>query len=591
MELFKLFGSILVDNSKANDSISETDKKTEGLGQKFLAGVGTAAKWGAGIAGAAAAGATALFGVATKAADAMDVIDKGSQKMGISTKAYQEWDYAMGQSGMSIDSMKNGMKTLSNLMDGAASGTASAQATFDQLGVSLYDSSGAMKSQEQMMSESIMALSNMAEGADRTALAVDLFGKSGTELAPLLNEGADGVQALIDRSHELGLVVSDEAVDAGVTLGDTIDDVKDSFGAIVNKIGVEVMPIIQSGLDWVLSNMPTIQTVVGAVFDGISVVVTTAGSILQSVFSSISQSVGDSGITFQDVMGVIQTVVTTAFSVIQAIWNTIGLPVFNLIQTVVGTVAQYFIDRFPQIQVAVASVFSDIQTIWENSLKPCFQAIGDFINNVLAPAFKFVFQNVIAPIVDSVFRGIGQLWENSLKPIFTNIIDFIKNVFTGNFSGAFQNIINIVKGIFSGIIDVVKVPINAVIGIINKFIGGLNKLKVPDWVPGIGGKGIDIPEIPLLAKGGTVLSAGRAIVGETGAEMIDLPVGAKVTPLTDGKGTVLGNDKTAELLTLILAELKALRSSLYDTIVNALVNGVEIDWSDRELARLVRKYA
>jgi phage-related tail protein len=313
--------------------------------------------------------------------------------------------------------------------------------------------------------------------------------------------------------------------------------------------------------------------------------------LVTNVFSSVSQSVGDSGITVQDVMNTIKNVVSDAFGVIQTIWTTVGQPVFNLIKEIVGTVAQYFIDRFPQIQVAVVSVFSDIQTIWESNLKPCLQAIGDFINNVLAPAFKFVFQNIIAPIVDSVFHGIGQLWENSLKPIFTNIIDFIKNVFTGNFSGAFQNIVNIVKGIWNGIIDIVKTPINAVIGIINKFIGGLNKLKVPDWVPLIGGKGIDIPDIPLLATGGTVLSAGHAIVGEAGAEMIDLPVGAKVTPLTNGKGSALGSDKMEELLTLILAELKELRSSLYDTIVKALVDGVEIDWSDRELARLVRKYA
>lgn len=69
---------------------------------------------------------------------------------------------------------------------------------------------------------------------------------------------------------------------------------------------------------------------------------------------------------------------------------------------------------------------------------------------------------------------------------------------------------------------------------------------MPDWVPGIGGKGINIPNIPMLAKGGNVIGGGQAIVGEKGAELIDLPPGARVTPLS--KQGLPGNEEMADLL-------------------------------------------
>ena len=82
------------------------------------------------------------------------------------------------------------------------------------------------------------------------------------------------------------------------------------------------------------------------------------------------------------------------------------------------------------------------------------------------------------------------------------------------------------------------------IGLINGFIKGLNKIQVPDWVPGVGGKGINIPEIPMLADGGEILQTGKAIVGEMGPELLELPKGAKVKPLdkTGGDTVISGNN-------------------------------------------------
>lgn len=269
MEIFKLFGSILINSDEADKSLQKTESKALKVAKSFGSGLKTAAKWGAGIAAAAGAAGAAILGVANKAAESADEIDKMSQKIGLSKQGYQEWRYAMEQSGMDISSMQNGIKTLTNLMDSAKNGTQSAANVFDALGLSIYDSSGALKDQETMMRESIMAMADMEDSTERAKLATQLFGRAGSELEPLLNSGADGIQELIDRSHELGLVMSDEAVTAGVKMGDTLADVKASFGMVVTEIGSEVMPIIQGLLDWVLEHMPEIKAVIGKVMDGI----------------------------------------------------------------------------------------------------------------------------------------------------------------------------------------------------------------------------------------------------------------------------------------------------------------------------------
>lgn len=315
MEIFKLFGSILIKSDEAENSIQKTESKAVKLAGTLGNGIKTAAKWGAAIAAGAAAAGAALLGVTDKAADAADEVDKMSQKIGLSKEGFQEWRYAMGQSGVDIGVMQNGMKTLTNLMDSAKNGTASAKDAFDTLGLSIYGSSGALKDQESMMKETIMALANMEDSTERAKLATQLFGRAGTELEPLLNSGADGIQELIDRAHELGLVMSDEAVNAGVKFGDTLSDVKDSFGMVATQIGVKVMPMVQGLLDWVLEHMPEIQETVGTVMDGIEAGIAALQAFWDEHGDAISAKV-------ESVMSVISKVVKTSMDLLGQIINT-----------------------------------------------------------------------------------------------------------------------------------------------------------------------------------------------------------------------------------------------------------------------------
>lgn len=171
-----------------------------------------------------------------------------------------------------------------------------------------------------------------------------------------------------------------------------------------------------------------------------------------------------------------------------------------------------------------------------------FTAIGkggrkiiDFLGPVvpyISGFFKLGFLSTIRAITGAFAGWLKSVIEviSGVKTTFSGIIDFISGIFTGNWEKAWKGVQKIFSGVFQGLAGVIKTPINIVIGMINAVIGGLNKIKLPSWVPKIGGKGINIPKIPMLAKGTDYWTGGIAQVHEKGGEIIDLPRGTRVYP-------------------------------------------------------------
>lgn len=175
-----------------------------------------------------------------------------------------------------------------------------------------------------------------------------------------------------------------------------------------------------------------------------------------------------------------------------------------------------------------------------------------WLQGVFLTDWTELFGPVLGEYLNAFFANVQNIW-NAIMQIFTGVIDFIRGVFTGDWERAWQGVQTIFKGIFDGLVAIAKAPINGIIGLlnmainaINELINGLNSLSfdVPEWVPFLGGKSWgfnlpNLPNIPYLAKGGTVLS-GSAIVGEAGPELLTVgPGGTRVQPLTKtgGAGT------------------------------------------------------
>lgn len=335
----------------------------------------------------------------------------------MSKTAFQEWQYVLGQNGVSISALETGMKTFQGTMDGTSK---NGVAAMEKLGISFQN-----MNQEEAFNAAIAGLQGVDDETQRATLAADLFGaKAAQEMIPLLNQTAKSTDELKNRAHDLGIVMGDDAVNAGVVFGDTLSDVQQSLGAVQTKIGNAVIPILTSLLTKFLEYMPVINRLI------------------------------DTAIT---------------------------------------------------------------------PLVTAFASVAAVVVEVLVKALEYLM-----PVIENIVNA------------FSELMNFINNVFAGNWSAAWQNIVNAFGNIFQGLKNLLKEPINWIIGKLNTFLGSLNNIKIPDWVPGVGGKGFNIPSIPLLASGGNVVDSGAAVVGEAGAELIELPKGARVTPL-DNKHSTSGN--------------------------------------------------
>ncbi|MCR1904907.1 phage tail tape measure protein [Intestinimonas butyriciproducens] len=221
----------------------------------------------------------------------------------------------------------------------------------------------------------------------------------------------------------------------------------------------------------------------------------------------------------QSVMGVVGQLVSFSVNTVQPI---IERAFTFITQTVLPTIVTMFASAAPTIASIISGIGSAVMT--------GMQLIGSAIQTAM-PIIEAIIQiilnigSVAIPAVLSAFsvfaQGISALMAN-IKGIFDGLISFITGVFTGNWQQAWDGIKQVFGNAFDALVTLCKTPINAVISLINSAISGINKLglTIPDWVPLIGGKSfsINIPEIPMLARGG--FTAGPSIAGEAGREAV-----------------------------------------------------------------------
>lgn len=268
IELFKLFGRILIDNDEANKSLAKTDEHATGVGSKLGSIIGTAGKMGVAVVGAAGAAVTAVAGLAMTTADAAGGIYDSSLRVGVSAEEFQKYAYAAKLSGMETETLELAMVKAQKSFADATTGSKTASEAFNKLGIDVGKTAS-----DEAFDLVVKRLADMKDETQRNALANDIFGKSYAELSPLLAEGSAGIQSLKNEAVNLGAVMSNDAVKAGSDFGDQLDSLNMSITGVFNQIGTALLPIVQELLSWVMDNMPTIKEVFGTVFGVISTVV------------------------------------------------------------------------------------------------------------------------------------------------------------------------------------------------------------------------------------------------------------------------------------------------------------------------------
>lgn len=223
------------------------------------------------------------------------------------------------------------------------------------------------------------------------------------------------------------------------------------------------------------------------------------------------------------------------------LWNEHGKPLVDNVGEFATNVIGLFQSIWDKVIEPIVTPFLEtISWLWDKHLKGMVTELGKFIgslvngaleiyNKFIDPIVKFLL-NVLSPvwatvssfiigILGSMIGGIVDIVSGIIKT-FRGLIDFIAGVFTGNWSKAWDGVKNIFGGVFDGLKALFKTPINYIIDGINAFISGLNKIQIPDWVPAVGGKGINIPKIPKLAQGGVIDKPTIAMIGEAGKEAV-----------------------------------------------------------------------
>lgn len=444
IEIFKLFGSILVDSSKAEESISKTDEKAKGLGERLGQGIKTAAKWGAGLVAGAGAAVTGMIALANKTAEAADFIDKLSERTGINREELQRWKYAADQSGADIGKLEVGMKKLSDTMDKANTGSKLSVEAFERLGISMEEVQS--KSPSEMFETVAKKLADMPDSAERNALGNQLLGKSYTELMPLLNAGSEGMTDLMNRADELGLVMSEDAVKANVVFGDTMADLKSSFGAIFMHLSNQFLPVLQVFINFILEHMPQIQSVIGTVFGFISEVAKVAIDAIQNVLGAFNNFFNGSTegseifkqyfeafkTWFMDLFNLLVELVKASLEAIKAFWDKHGeaitkvaKSIWDIIKVVIDTSMKVIKDV---IKVITAIIKGDWEGAWEG-IKNIFVNIWEGMKKLLPKLLEGLLN--IMKLSFNLFKDIGKnlfnmIWEG-MKSIWTSISNWVSD--------------------------------------------------------------------------------------------------------------------------------------------------------------------
>jgi hypothetical protein len=351
-----------------------------------------------------------------------------SQKIGISKQSYQEWAYVMGQNGMDVNTLQTGVKKLNSEILKTQGATDKSKTSLGKLGVAVTDSSGKLRSQEDILYDTITALANMDEGADRAKLAQELLGKSGSEIAPLLNQGGQAIKDLTQRSHDLGLIMSDEAVDAGVKLGDTMADVKKSVQALGTRLGSSLTPIVQKFADKLLDFMPRFEKL----FDKIGPALEQFMDKMLPVLMDLAEQI------LPPLLDLAEALLPPLADLISAI-----LPVIvDLLKAILPPLIDIVKSILPVLIELVEIIAPILQTVCE-IVSPLIQLVLDLIKPLLE-----LIKNILKPLTD-LFKGVGDVLNNTVGPVIKTIGGLLSGVLGPAFE-AIGGIVKTVCGILTG---------------------------------------------------------------------------------------------------------------------------------------------
>lgn len=357
----------------------------------------------------------------------------------------------------------------------------------------------------------IDSILNAKDETEALRIANEVFGKGSDKMVDAIKRGTFTLDDLAKVAKESGGAVADtfaETEDPIDAANRAMNNAKFALADVGESVQISLLPFFEMAIDalksfkgwWDSLDQDTKNWII--TLAGIAAVIGPALVVIGTLMSSVTK-------------------ITAGVKDLATVWSGLG--------KLFGLSGGWFAVAVIAIAALVAGLVWAYNNVewFRNGVNAFFQGVSDIAVEVF---------NFMGGYISNIFGGIIQNFQNFFdagKRIFTGFIDFITGIFTGDWERAWNGVVNIFGGIFDGIAAMAKAPFNGMIGLINAFLGGLNNIKIPKWVPGVGGKSFSISTLPYLADGGHVLN-GQAIVGEAGPELLTNKNGkTTVTPLSD----------------------------------------------------------
>jgi hypothetical protein len=346
-----------IDVSKAMGLIGITAPKAATASFNWAGALTTVAKAaaaaGAAIGGAAAALAYMVHGTL----ESFGRVDDLRQMTGLTNEEIQEFGYVAEHEGSSLEAFAGGVKKLFLALKHGGEDSEEAVKALQSVGIAGQRVQDIISGKEPL-SESLLdiatAFQSMEDGPKKSALAMALFGKTGGELIPFLNQGRNGVQALRDRARELGLVIEEDTVAAGANLGDQLTDITKVVGGLKNQLIAALIPSIRQGADavmlWIRGNRELLQQKVRDFAEAIVAGVQKLVAAVEWLYANRELLTKPLSVLIESVEG--------AAKIIQFLVETI-----NSIKSAVAPVLEWLADKFGFVADAVNKVADGINRI------------------------------------------------------------------------------------------------------------------------------------------------------------------------------------------------------------------------------------
>lgn len=481
--LMDLFITIGVEDN-ASGSIENISKKI-GSGLKTAAKIGVAAV--AAVSGAVIALGGAFVSGAASVAAYGDQIDKMSQKMGLSSKSYQEWDFILQHSGASIDSMQRGMMTLTLAAENGSDAFASLGMSQEQV---------ASMSQDELFAATIEGLQGIEDSGERAALAQKLLGASAKELGPLLNMSAEETEAMRQQVHALGGVMSEDAVKASAQFQDSLQNMKTAFNGVNMSIMTQFLPSLSTVMDGISKVFSGDKAGVQMIIDGVHNLASQIKTVVPELVSAAVEIIGP----VIDAIGeVLPDLIITLLPVLIE-------GVTTIIVALAGRMPEILAALWTAIQATGAQLLPVIQSLassaWE-AIKSAFESVGSWFSSVFTSAWEGI-KSVFASWGD-FFAGLWNTISTTFSDLGTKLGDAIGGAVTAGVNG----VLSWIEGVVNDAISLINSVIEFINNIPGVSIGTIDNVSLPRLA--IGNDYVPFDNYPaILHRGEAVLTAREA---------------------------------------------------------------------------------